>query len=152
MLSKPKCGWTTFNLGENEYELSYLTDVANEWINGAIYGLKTLTPFTVYGFLEGWRMICTVSYWNTHIFCEDDENVELDDTKSNYNTVHIKMIDFCQMLYDDINESIDEWAKWYMGEEADMEKNKKRLNDSLSKLKELIEKRQYDFSKNRNFF
>ena len=27
MLSTPEYGWTTFNLGENEYSLSYLTDV-----------------------------------------------------------------------------------------------------------------------------
>lgn len=152
MLSIPKYGWTTFCLKENKYQLGDLTDVANDWIEQAIHGLETLTPFTVHGFLEGWRRICTVSYWNTHIFVEDDENVELDIEKANYEIVHIRMIDFCQILYDDIKNNIDEWTKWGLDEEDDdLNANKQKLEVALLKLKELIDMQKDNFSENRFF-
>ena len=151
MLSTPKSGWTTFKLGIHEYELSYLTDIAIDWIKQAIHGLETLEPFTVHGFLEPWRMLCTVSYWNTHIFLEDDENIELDSEESNYEIVHIKMIDFCQMLYDDIKNNIEEWAKWDLNEDANIMDNKKELEEGLSKLQIAIDNRKQDFSSRRFF-
>ncbi|MBR2246656.1 MAG: hypothetical protein IJ880_06485 [Bacilli bacterium] len=151
MLSTPEYGWTTFNLGENEYSLSYLTDVANEWLGQAIHGLETLEPFSVHGFLEGWRMICTVSYWNTHIFVEDDENVVLDKTEANYEIVHIRMIDFCKQLYDDISRDIDKWADWFMDEDDDLEENKRVINEKLEKLKILIDDKEDNFASNRFF-
>ena len=42
--------------------MSYLTDVANTWLVQAIHGLKTMDVFSVHGFSEPGRMICTVSY------------------------------------------------------------------------------------------
>ena len=151
MLSAPEYGWTTFELSEYQYRLGYLTDVANDWLKQAIHGLETLQPFTVHGFLEGWRMLCTVSYWNTHIFVEDDENVVLNKESANYEIVHIKMIDFCEQLYNDISRDIDKWADWDMDEDADLEKNKRILNEKLERLKELIDKRQNYFAGNRGF-
>ncbi len=147
MLSAPEYGWTTFKLGTHEYRLSYLTTVADEWIREAIHGLETLAPFTVHGFLEPWRMICTVSYWNAHIFIEDDDNVELDVSKLNHEVVHIKMIDFCKQLYEDISRDIDKWADWDMSEDANLEKNKKELLEKLNKLKEQIDIREKEFSR-----
>jgi hypothetical protein len=83
---------------------------------------------------------------------ENDENVELDIEKSNYKIVHIRMIDFCQMLYDDINNNIDEWAKWGLDEEDDdLNANKQNLEVALLKLKELIDMQKDNFSENRFF-
>ena len=50
MLSKPLYGWTDFQLeGTSVYGLSYLDDIAFEWMDQAIRGLETLRPFCVAG-------------------------------------------------------------------------------------------------------
>ena len=51
---------TNYYDDEHQYRLSYLTDVAVEWLGQAIHGLKTLEPFAVHGYCEPCRMICTV--------------------------------------------------------------------------------------------
>jgi hypothetical protein len=80
MLTKPIHGWSDFQLdGTSIYGLSYLDDIAFEWIAQAIHGLETMMPFCVKGFLEPNRFLCTVSYWNCHIVCEDDERYPLDE-------------------------------------------------------------------------
>ena len=78
MLTKPYYGWTDFSLeGTSVYGLSYLDDIAFEWLDQAIHGLETMLPFCVKGFLEPGRMLCTVSFWNCHIVIEDDEREPL---------------------------------------------------------------------------
>ena len=58
MPSCPVNGWTLFSLEGTESQLlSYLDDIAPEWLDQAIHGLKTLQPFCVKGFLEPMRMI-----------------------------------------------------------------------------------------------
>ncbi len=53
MLTKPQYGWSDFSLnGTSVYGLSYLTDVAFEWVGQAIHGLETLHPFCVKGSLN----------------------------------------------------------------------------------------------------
>lgn len=50
MLSKPKYGWSDFKLeGTSTYGLSYLDDIAFEWLDQATHGLKTMQPFYVKG-------------------------------------------------------------------------------------------------------
>lgn len=45
MLSCPVNGWTLFSLEGTESQLlSYLDDIAPEWLDQAIHGLKTLQP------------------------------------------------------------------------------------------------------------
>ena len=71
MLTKPENGWTGFSLeGTSTYGLSYLDDIAFEWLDQAIHGLETLSPFCVKGFLEtgcsAWSATGTViSLWKT---------------------------------------------------------------------------------------
>jgi len=151
MLSKPKSGWTTFSLVNNEYDLSYLTDVALEWIEQAIHGLETLHPFTVHGFLEPGRMICVVSYWNIHIFVEDDENVPLNKEDNHYETIHMTMIDFCEILYNDIKENIVEWIDWFCDDRYDLKKREIEINKKLDKLHKLIDEKKKHFGLNRYF-
>ena len=51
MLTKPIHGWSEFKLdGTLRYELSYLDDIAFEWVAQAIHGLETMMPFCVKGF------------------------------------------------------------------------------------------------------
>lgn len=73
MLSKPDYGWSEFQIcDDHAYSLSYLTDVAYEWLDQAIHGLQTLAPFAVHGYCEPGRMICLVSYYTCYVVFEAD--------------------------------------------------------------------------------
>lgn len=152
MLSKPDAGWSNFRLKDNEYSLSYLTAVPFDWLNQAIHGLETLLPFTVHGFCEPGRVLCTVSFWHCYIIESDDENYALEQDEIHIENAHINMLEFCEALYKDIRENIDEWCKWFpcFDAETDEEEEvfyaniKKQIEKLLSKLQSLIiEKKDY---------
>lgn len=152
MLTKPINGWSDFQLeGTSIYGLSYLDDIAFEWIEQAIHGLETLMPFCVKGFLEPNRFLCTVSYWNCHIVCEDDEREPLDMEDVINEISHTSMLRFCQYLYDDISQNIDEWVSFVDYQDIDIAKRKEDLEQKLKRLKELITEKEVNFSKNRCF-
>ena len=141
MLSKPDAGWTDFKLKDKSYALSYLTAVPFEWLSQAIHGLETMLPFTVHGFSEPGRMLCTVSYWNCYIVFSDDEayEVEAEDVRTEY--INKNMIEFCEDLHRDISGNIDEWCKWFTDYEAETEEEEQAFYaDIKSQLEELLEK------------
>ena len=145
MLSKPENGWTTFELSKNKYSLSYLTDVSMDWLNAAIKGLKNYRPFSVDGFMEPDRMICTVSFWNIHVFTDFDEDEVMNEEDYNYETIHINMIEFCEKLYHDINDNLQEWINWFCDDEHDLKEREKELKKKLSELRLLIDEKKDDF-------
>lgn len=152
MLTKPVYGWSDFKLkGTSVYQLSYLDDIAFEWIEQAIHGLETMLPFCVKGFLEPNRFLCMVSYWNCYIICEGDERYPLnrEDITNEYS--HISMLQFCQYLYDDVSENLDEWVSFTDYEDLDIEKRKKVLIQKLEQLRKLIEDKKDWFGENRCF-
>lgn len=175
MLTKPEVGWTDFSIDKDHiYSLSYLTDVGIEWLDQAIHGLETLEPFTVHGFCEPNRMLCTVSYWNSFIIFEDDTSNKYYDMFG----VNLKMLDFCKALYRDIASNVDAWVLWdssalnslaeekydeQPGETYDeaeyqaiynkvYEKRKKEFTDKLDRLNKLIEENEEHFGPHRCFF
>lgn len=131
MLSKPESGQTELTFGNNKYSLSYLKDVSVEWLDSAIIGLKNLKPFVVHGFLEPWRVMCVVSFYNIHLFVEDDDNEVLDPNESNYEVIHMNMLEFCENLYNDIKDNLKEWINWFCDDETDLSKREKDLNKKL---------------------
>lgn len=154
MLSKPKYGWSDFQLeGTTVYSLSYLDDIAFEWLEQAIHGLETLMPFCVKGFMEPDRFLCLVSYWNCHIICEYDEREPLAEEEIVHEVSHTSMLQFCQQLYDDISKSIDEWVAFadYRYSKFVNRKRKDDLPKKLTYLKKLISKREQDFSEGHGF-
>lgn len=156
MLSKPVYGWTDFQLeGTSSYSLSYLDDIPFEWVGQAIHGLETMLPFTVKGFLEPARFLCTVSYWNCHIVREDDERYPLDlgdPLDLLHELSHTSMLQFCRNLYEDISQDLDAWLAFYdTDEERDLEKRKRDLTELLARLKDLIVEREACFGENRAF-
>ncbi len=154
MLSKPKYGWSDFQLeGTAVYSLSYLDDIAYEWLEQAIHGLETLMPFCVKGFMEPERFLCLVSYWNCHIICEDDESEPLAEEEIVHEVSHTSMLQFCQQLYDDISKNIDEWVAFadYRYSKFVNRKRKDDLPKKLIYLKKLISKREQDFSEGHGF-
>ena len=91
MLSKPDAGWTDFKLKEKTYSLSYLTAVPFDWLTQAIHGLETMLPFTVHGFCEPGRVLCTISYWNCYIVHCIDEDYEEDTEEIQTEYIHKNM-------------------------------------------------------------
>lgn len=152
LLGKPKHGWTEFSLGSTKYELSYLTPVPTEWLDQAIYGMENLIPFVVRGNCEPGRVLCLVSYWNCHVIYEDEENVALMEDETEWEFVHLSMLEFCKMLYADIREHIDTWAGWDCFSDQDEDLYKKEIEKKLEKLHALIIKRWDAFGKCRAFF
>ncbi len=152
MLTKPNAGWTDFQLeGTSIYSLSYLDDIAFEWIEQAVHGLETMKPFCVKGFLEPNRFLCTVSYWNCHIVCEDDERYPLDseDVRNEYS--HTSMLQFCEYLYKDIKSDIDGWVSFVDYVEDNSQNKKELLETNLAKLEKLISERKDWFGDDRCF-
>lgn len=139
MLTKPEFGWSDFSLeGTSVYELSYLTDIAFEWIDAAISGLKNLHPFSVKGYLEPNRLICTVSFYNCHIIIEDEDRGCMEKKNIVYEYSHTSMLEFCRHLYDDISSCTDEWASFSDNQDEHTEENKQVLIGKLEELKNLI--------------
>lgn len=146
MLGRPEDGWTLFQLGgeETAYDLSYVTDVAAEWLAQAIHGMETLDVFSVHGFCEPGRVICTVSYWSCYVIFEDDGRAP---ACRDVTHLHVSMLDFCRKLYRDISENLDAWVDWNAdedGEEA-LRARKEALTRQLNRLSELIEENKEDF-------
>lgn len=156
MLTKPKNGWTIFSLeGTYGYELSYLDDIALEWLDQAIFGLETMKPFCVKGFLEPLRFLCVVSYWNCHILIEEDGHYPIRADSVHHEVSYTSMLEFCQYLYEDINQYFDEWVDFveYMYfQESDRENKQILLKDKLNKLQKLIIEKKENFGEDDAFF
>ena len=152
MLTKPDCGWSDFILdGTSVYTLSYLDNIPFNWLDDAIHGLETLNPFCVKGFMEPGRFICVVSFWNCHIICEDEDRDPLTPQNTLHEISHTSMLQFCQQLYDDISENLDDWACWDYDPELDFDTNKEELIKKLARLKKLIAENEEHFGKDRCF-
>ena len=147
---KPEAGWSDFSLdGTSVHPLSYLDDIPFEWLDEAIHGLETLTPFCVKGFMEPGRFICVVSFWNCHIICEDEDRDPLTLPNTIHEISHTSMLQFCQQLYDDISENLDDWAYWDY--DSEFATNKEELIKKLVRLKELIAENEKHFGEDRGF-
>ena len=152
MLTKPEGGWSDFSLdGRSLYTLGYLDNIPFEWLDEAIHGLETLNPFCVKGFMEPGRFICVVSFWNCHIICEDEDKDPLIPQNTRHEISHTSMLQFCQQLYDDISENLDDWACWDYDSELDFDTNKEELIIKLARLKELIAENEEHFGEDRCF-
>lgn len=149
MLTKPVHGWSKFQLeGTSAYGLSDLDDIAFEWVEQAIHGLETMLPFCVKGFLEPDRFLCTVSYWNCHIIQEGDERDPLQQAAVVNQLSHTSMLQFCQYLYEDIHQNLDEWTVFAEHTMADPAKKRDDLLQNLAHLKQLISERETWFGEN----
>ncbi len=157
MLGKPENGWALFQLGSQEtaYELSYVTDVAVDWLTQAIHGLKTMDVFSVHGYCEPGRMICTVSFWCCYVIFEEEDPSP---ACRNVHQLHVNMLDFCRKLYRDLSEHLDAWVHWEDFEEAADEaeraafrQREAKLRNMLGELNDLIAQRQEDFEEGHGF-
>ena len=158
MLGIPEHGWVMFNVSDTVgYDLSYLTNVAIEWMRNATYGLKNMTPFAVEGFCEPGRMLCTVSYWKCYVFFEDEDKGG--DLLQGPFEMDMSMGDFCKTLYNDINDNLEAWVTWYTGgsyetseDMLDLNERRNELIDALAGLKAAIEENGQKFNGEVCFF
>ncbi len=142
MLTKPRAGWTRFSLeGTSAYSLSYLDDIAFDWLDSAIEGLNRMMPFCVKGYCEPHRVVCMVSYLNCFVIYEKEctEPLTENDFRTEYS--HTSMLEFCEVLYNDISSDLDGWAGFvdYHGENHEVKK--RELLSRLKVLKTLIEEK-----------
>ena len=154
MLSKPQYGWTEFCLsGTSTYQLSYLDDIAFNWVDQAIHGLRTMLPFCVKGFLEPNRFLCVVSYWNCHIIVENDSDDTFTDEDIQSEYSHTNMLEFCRSLHHDISNHIDDWVVFIdrHGKKESFPERRAELVDKLNTLERLIEISESRFGPNRCF-
>lgn len=159
MLSRPDSGWTTFGLGQKErYDLSFLTDVAADWLTQAIHGLESGDVFSVHGFCEPGRMICTVSYWSCYVIFEDDGPAP---GCEGVNHLHVNMLAFCKQLHADISRDLDAWVHWIdddlpeddeAGSAALLGERRRMLTGKLEKLEALIRENEEYFEAEGGFF
>lgn len=147
MLSTPKNGWTELNLGNNKYELSYLTDIAGEWLEQSIFGLEHMSPFVVRGAMEPGRFICIVSFYNCYVFIEREGSSESALIEGNSTDISIDMFDFCQLLHDDISNNLDAWSSWSQ-KKKDVD-NKVEIANKLSHLQNLIDQKRERYKNRR---
>lgn len=159
LLSEPEYGWSTFTLPdmEEEFELSYLTDVSIEWLESAIFGLEHLSPFCVFGNLEPGRLLCTVSYWHCHLAVESQEREPEELGDITHLLSNTDMLTFCTALRDSIQAHFEQWFKWDAAEVADMpaserQNRRRKLHRRLERLSALIEAQAKHFGKGRGFF
>ena len=150
MLGKPENGWTLFQLGSKEtaYDLSYVTDVAMDWLDQALRGLQTLDVFSVHGYCEPGRMICTVSFWSCYVIFEEDGRAP---ACENVHHLHVNMLEFCKKLHADLSDHLESWVRWEGDAEneeetAALNARREALTEKLNRLKALIEEREEDFS------
>lgn len=146
MLSCPVNGWTLFSLEGTESQLlSYLDDIAPEWLDQAIHGLKTLQPFCVKGFLEPMRMICVVSYWNCHILVEDDDRDPLNPEEVLHEISHTSSWSSAGQLPGRYPGQPEQWVRFVDYHEEDLEEKRLRLEQKLAELDTLIAAREESF-------
>ncbi len=159
LLSEPECGWSTFSFpdGKKSYELSYLTDIAVEWLDNALYGLEHLTPFCVHAYLEPGRLLCMVSFWHCHLAVESEDREPEDADDIIRSLSNTDMLTFCTYLRDSIQAHLDSWLKWDACEWADMteeerEERRQNLDRRLKRLSTLLESQAEHFGKGRCFY
>ena len=142
MLSRPEHGWTYFCLGEQTYGLSYLTDIPLDWLDKAIAGLQTMSPFAVSGMCEPGVCVCTVELQSCKICGPQGETACLP----------VSMQRFCIQLLEDIQKDLDAWSAW-LPEAGYSEKERLRRHGEraaqlclrLEQLGKLIGQRKGDF-------
>jgi hypothetical protein len=132
ILSVPEAGWTKLLFTKKCHELSYITCVPLDWLDAAIYGMKTGSPFTVHGDQESeGGLYCTVTYNGCYVVEEDDyRNIEY---------IRLYPNEFCKLLYKDISDNIDTWAnEWDIADNS--EESKRLIQEKLDELEGIFKK------------
>ena len=132
ILSVPEAGWVNLKFTKKEHELSYITSVPLQWLDAAIYGMKTGDPFTVWGDQESEGIVyCSVT--DSGIYVVEENNYK------NIEYVKLYPEEFCRLLYKDISENIDAWVnEWDVADTP--EESRKMIQERLDELDSVFKK------------
>lgn len=120
ILSHPKLGWATVNLDNFKGRVSYLDDIAFDWLKALKVAIENKTIATLYGDEEGGEFYIVLDNCYGFVIVNRDklETIEID----------YGLIDFAQELCNAIRTDLKGWARFcdYYGLSED-EKYKKDL-------------------------
>ena len=134
MLGTPEKGWVSFQLDEVQSQLSYLSDIPNQWLDRAIFGLESGLEFQVEGHCEPETFQCTVASQSCSYGLSGESLWE----------ISMGMEQFCRELYRDISQNLDAWARWeslrwdLTEKERIYAARKQTIAAKLKRLKELL--------------
>ena len=137
MLGIPENGWVSFQPDKEEYWLSYLSDIPNQWLDRAIFGLESDLEFQVEGYCEPEILRCTVS--SQSCSCGMDREMPRE--------IPMDMKQFCRELHRDIAQNLDAWVRWgslqcdLTEKEAVYTARKGTITAKLKRLKDLLHKK-----------
>lgn len=133
MLSKPKNGWSTFELGGFRGRCSYITDVPLNCLDAFICSLKYNIPASVFFDEEGSEFTLVASIDGVYVIVERGtlELLRLD----------IRYLEVIKEFVNDIETNSDSWVLWdtdYYMDEDTVSKRRVMIESKLSELKDLI--------------
>ena len=104
ILSHPKYGWATVNLNGFKGRVSYLNDIAFDWLKALKVAIENKTVATLYGDEEGSDFYIVLDDYYGFIIVNRDklETIEID----------YGLIDFAQELCNAIRTDLKGWARF----------------------------------------
>ncbi len=133
ILSNPKCGWASVDLGKFKGCVSYLNDIAFEWLNALKVAIKNKTIATLYGDEEGSEFYIVLDNYYGFVvqFRKETKVIDID----------YGIIDFAQELCEAIKTDIKGWANFCEFEdygEAELKEKENELLELIANIKESI--------------
>lgn len=119
ILSHPKYGWATVNLNGFKGRVSYLNDIAFDWLKALKVAIENKTVATLYGDEEGSCFYIVLDNYYGFVIVNRDklETIEID----------YGLIDFAQELCDAIRTDLKGWARFC--DYYDLSEDKKKEKD-----------------------
>lgn len=126
-------GWAMIRIGNFTERASYLTDVPNDCLDAFIFARENGFPATVHFDAEGYEYYLVASYFDSYIIMEKDD--------TEIYRISLGLVELGEELISDIESNIDKWANWLFYNEYnedELKKNKRRLEQKLWKLRQLL--------------
>lgn len=131
ILSNPKFGWASVNLGKFKGYVSYLNDIAFEWLTALKVAIEDKTIATLYGDEEGNEFYIVLDNYYGFVvkFSEETKVIDID----------YGIIDFAQELCKAIKTDIKGWANFCEFEDYSEVKLKEKENELLELIADIKE-------------
>lgn len=121
ILSHPKYGWATVNLNSFKGRVSYLNDIAFDWLKALKVAIENKTVATLYGDEEGSDFYIVLDNYYGFVIVNRDklETIEID----------YGLIDFAQELCNAIRTDLKGWARFCDYDYYDLSEDEQRGKD-----------------------
>lgn len=121
ILSHPKYGWATVNLNSFKGRVSYLNDIAFDWLKALKVAIENKTVATLYGDEEGSDFYIVLDDYYGFVIVNRDklETIEID----------YGLIDFAQELCNAIRTDLKGWARFCDYDYYDLSEDEQKEKD-----------------------